>query len=164
MHAPAESRQELKVGLAIEVLRTSGRLELCPRGYSMLPTLWPGDTVTVQAYPFEQVEPGQVILYQRQGRLYLHRVIGREPDGAGLVTRGDAMSQCDAAVRREEFLGMAVAVRTPGEQARELGECSALRRAAGWLMGSSDRVRSLALRWRGRSVRHHASSLEALQG
>jgi hypothetical protein len=120
-----------KQNLAAEVLRTSGKVRLAARGHSMLPTLWPGDPLTVQATPFEQVGPGDVILYQRWERFFIHRVLRKNSvagsDRPSLVTRGDSMTGFDAFVLA----------------------CSTLRRALGLALGYSDRLRSLVLRWRG---------------
>jgi len=61
----AQARAESKCSLAAEVLHSWGMLRLRTRGISMLPTLWPGDLVTVQSCSFEQVDPGEVVLYVR---------------------------------------------------------------------------------------------------
>ena len=40
----------------------------------MLPTLWPGDLLTVQSRRAEDIEPGEIVLYMRGGRFFIHRV------------------------------------------------------------------------------------------
>ena len=51
----------------------------------MLPTLWPGDVLTVQSILPEQVEPGEIVLYMRQDRFFIHRIVSRD------VTRDKAL-------------------------------------------------------------------------
>jgi hypothetical protein len=142
-----------KQNLAAEVLRTSGKVRLAARGHSMLPTLWPGDPLTVQATPFEQVGPGDVILYQRWERFFIHRVLRKNSvagsDRPSLVTRGDSMTGFDAFVLPEELLGRVVSVEHVSGNPRAVPACSTLRRALGLALGYSDRLRSLVLRWRG---------------
>jgi signal peptidase I len=166
MRLLAGSRQSQKLSLAMEVLCTTGRVQLRAQGYSMLPTLWPGDIVTIRADAFEDIQSGDIVLFHRWGRFFLHRVVRQEigAEGTGLVTRGDAMSQCDPIVQGEEFLGRAVAARKPDATPIHLSKYPALRRALGWLMGSSDRLRSLALRWHGYSHGTEMSPVESLQG
>jgi len=52
---PTESREQLKHNLAAEALRTAGKFRLAAFGYSMLPTLWPGEVLTIQVQSLEQV-------------------------------------------------------------------------------------------------------------
>ena len=54
----AEGCEECKCSLAAEVLQSSGHLKLRATGASMLPTLWPGDLLTIQYSNFDQVELG----------------------------------------------------------------------------------------------------------
>jgi hypothetical protein len=145
-----------KQNLVAEVLRTGGKVRLAARGHSMLPTLWPGDLLTVQVTPFEQLCPGDVVLYQRWERFFIHRVLrkqcGTESDRPSLVTRGDSMTGSDACVLPEELLGKVVSVeRIPGH-ALAVPACSMLRRMVGLGLGHSDRLRSLVLRWHGRRM------------
>src|SRR5689334_15531995 len=63
--------QALKQGrcsLVAEALRTWGGLKIRATGVSMLPTLWPGDLLTVQSRRLEEIEPGEIVLYRRRNR------------------------------------------------------------------------------------------------
>lgn len=73
----------------------------------MLPTLWPGDLLTVQSRCTEQAEPGEIVLYMRRDRFFIHRIVSKNltNDAAFLVTRGDCMPAADPPVRRSELLG-----------------------------------------------------------
>jgi hypothetical protein len=101
-----EVREQRKCSLAAHVLRSSGRVKLRATGASMLPTLWPGDVLTIQCRNFDQVESGDVVLFLRDGRLFVHRILSKSrlEDGF-LVTRGDCMPQADPSVRPGDLLG-----------------------------------------------------------
>jgi hypothetical protein len=90
--------------LAAESLRASGRLRLCVRGESMLPTLWPGDVVEIARCSVEEVRPGEIVLAMRGGRFFLHRFLGRSQQ-SGFLLRGDSMPASDPEFSREALIG-----------------------------------------------------------
>lgn len=73
----------------------------------MLPTLWPGDLLTVQCLGAEEVEPGEIVLYMRRDRFFVHRIVSKKlgPEDGSLITRGDCMSADDPPLGRNELLG-----------------------------------------------------------
>ena len=147
MH-PTESREELKNNVAAEVLRNAGKFRLAAFGFSMLPTLWPGEVLTIEAQAFDLVRPSEVVLFSRDGRFFIHRVVGKlkmYPE-TRLITRGDALPSVDASVSGLEFLGKVVSVRR-GEREIPVPACSRSQRWIGLALTYSARLRSLALRW-----------------
>jgi hypothetical protein len=77
----------------------------------MLPALWPGDVVEIASCSLEEVRPGEIVLAQRQGRLFLHRLVGRfntpcTPNG--FLLRGDSMPGPDPHFPAEALLGRLV--------------------------------------------------------
>ncbi len=168
MQPDAHARERHKHSLASEVLRTTGTVRLGALGYSMLPTLWPGDLLTIEAKSFDQVQAGDVVLFTREDRFFIHRILRKE-DLAGrkcLVTRGDAMPEPDAPVYSGDFLGKVVAVEYDDETFA-VPACSGLRRQVGLLLTHSGRLRSLALRchdWRGRTRRTNLPFHEVRSG
>ena len=158
------SREPQKQDLAIEVLRATGRVRFLARGYSMLPTLWPGDLLTVETVSFEEVSPGDVVLYQRWERLFIHRVLRKLTGTAGsdrptLVTRGDSMTGFDAPVFPEELLGRVVTIQRTSGRSSAAPRCSIAGRVVGLMLGNSDRLRSVVLRWRDwRTIKNSAVS------
>ncbi len=144
----AETRDRIKHNLATEVLRAAGGVQLAAFGYSMLPTLWPGDLLQVQAASFAQVEAGEVVLFAREGRFFVHRVLQRMDGDAQqfLITRGDALPAPDAFVKPDEVLGRVTTVRRKDRDIPVPG-CTVARRGLGLLLTASVRLRSLALRW-----------------
>ena len=65
----------LKCGLAVEVLRSSGTLHLRVLGWSMLPTVWPGDTLVVERLASNEVFDGDIVLFSNGRRFVAHRVV-----------------------------------------------------------------------------------------
>jgi len=70
----------------------------------MRPGLAPGTRVRVEACPAEAVARGDLVLYEREGSLWLHRCVGRTADGS-LLTKGDGRAQADAPVPPAAVLG-----------------------------------------------------------
>jgi hypothetical protein len=112
----------LQCELAREVLLSSGFLRLAVTGWSMLPTLWPGDTLLVERCESRAVAEGDIVLFARDRRFFVHRVIGSSV-GDALQTRGDAMPQADPPVGSGDLLGKIISVLRNGrrlEPARKL--------------------------------------------
>jgi len=97
----------LKCDLAVEVLRSFGCLRFVATGWSMLPMIWPGDTLLVERVSPDQIQRGDITLVGRQGRLCAHRVAST-PKNSGSrywITQGDAMAAPDDPVTESELLG-----------------------------------------------------------
>ena len=114
----SQARDQGRCSLAAEALRSWGTLKVRAHGVSMLPTLWPGDVLTVQSVRPEEVEPGEIVLYMRRDRFFIHRIVSADlkRDKAFLVTRGDCMFEDDPPVDRSELLGRIVEVRRAGSK------------------------------------------------
>ena len=104
---PADIASAVKCDLAGEVLRSFGSLRFRATGWSMLPAIWPGDTLVVERVRCDQVQVGEVVLVGRDGRLCAHRVVSRtESFGSPQwTTQGDAMPAPDRPVIETELLG-----------------------------------------------------------
>ena len=68
-----------------EVLRSSGSLRLGFTGWSMLPAIWPDDTLEIGSADCANVSAGDVVLFHRDRRLFVHRVVKQ----AGVVQCSD---------------------------------------------------------------------------
>lgn len=112
----AQTRGEVKSSLVAEVLHSWGSLQLRANGTSMLPALWPGDLLRIQSRTFEQVQVGELALYFREGRFFIHRVVGKSVLGGelALITRGDSMPEDDPPVRPAELLGAVAGIGRDG--------------------------------------------------
>ena len=102
-----DARSALKCELAAEVLRSFGTLRFEATGWSMLPTVWPGDTLVVERVSHDQVQIGDVVLVGGEGRLRAHRVVSVAEDSGSRrwITRGDAMLAPDRLGMEHELLG-----------------------------------------------------------
>ena len=151
MEIGVESCESQKQNLAAEILQAAGKVTLAARGYSMLPALWPGDLLHIEAISFDRVRPGDIVLYRRWERFFIHRVLCKsnkaESDRPSLVTRGDSMTGFDAPVFPEELLGRVVSVQRTSGQFFPAPRCSKARRVLGLMLGASNRLRSVVLRW-----------------
>ena len=73
----------------------------------MLPTLWPGDVVEIDACSVDEVQPGEIVLALREGRFFFHRFLARSQPNAFLL-RGDSMPGPDPPYPNEALLGRLV--------------------------------------------------------
>ncbi|MFZ0999938.1 MAG: S24/S26 family peptidase [Candidatus Sulfotelmatobacter sp.] len=97
----------VKCELAGEVLRSFGNLRFKATGWSMLPSVWPGDTLVVERVGLDRVRVGDVVLVGGNGRLQAHRVVSLA-EGCGSprwITQGDANPAPDQHVSGDELLG-----------------------------------------------------------
>jgi signal peptidase I len=81
----------LKCELAAEVLRSTGQLRLQVVGCSMLPTIRPGDVLLIDRARAEEVSVGDIVMFGRDRRLVVHRVVKSDLKHSAIVTQGDAM-------------------------------------------------------------------------
>ena len=136
---PADSsRDALGCEMAAEVLRSWGRLRLRVTGVSMLPAVWPGDILLVQSHDAAEAAPGDIVLFQRAGRLVAHRVVKRTISQQDIqwLTRGDTMGCSDAPISRGQLLGRVAAIERGSR--RFTPRRSVAGRLASWLLSRSD--------------------------
>lgn len=97
----------VKCELASEVLASSGALRLRVTGWSMLPTMWPGDTLVIEQAKGAAVSEGDIVLFRCERRFVAHRIVAKS--GAGrestILTRGDATLRPDAPLSGRDLLG-----------------------------------------------------------
>jgi hypothetical protein len=134
-----------RMNLAADALRQGGHLRLCVHGESMLPSLWPGDFVEIEACSLSDIRAGEIVLAMRGHRFFLHRVDGPESMN-GFVLRGDSMPACDPIFPPEALIGRMVAPAAPTSWVA--AKCS---RAIGWALCYCRPARSLALKIRFRA-------------
>jgi signal peptidase I len=107
--APSQTRPRVNpIGAKI---RTNGSACFRVLGTSMFPWVRSGDFVFVRRSDFATASVGEVVLFEREQRLFVHRVLRHATDkSAGqtrplLITKGDALDRKDAPISMEEFLG-----------------------------------------------------------
>jgi Predicted transcriptional regulator len=110
MNSPAANPRwihSVKCELAEEVLRTWGTLRLQVNGWSMLPSIWPGDTLLIESVDHHGISAGDIVLFQRLGQMVVHRVVEKaeRTELPYILTRGDSMPQMDPPVPNLGLLG-----------------------------------------------------------
>jgi signal peptidase I len=112
MSRPENASTALACGLASEVIRTFGRVRLRVFGTSMVPSILPGDLISIQRADLSEISIGEIVLYTREGRLFAHRAMARagSQDDPRLVTRGDRLSYNDPLVSSLELLGRVTSI------------------------------------------------------
>jgi signal peptidase I len=97
-----------------ERIRANGSVCFRVFGGSMFPWIRPGDILFARRCEIEQARAGEVILFERDGRLFVHRVLRRTITNSGgiscrpLITKGDALEGVDAPVSSAELLGRVI--------------------------------------------------------
>src|ERR1017187_7221058 len=104
--------QAIRCELAAEALCVSGKLRLRVFGGSMLPSIWPGDVLLILRTPPADIEPGDVVLYAREGGFLAHRIVKKEKDT--FTTRGDSLRADDEPVSFRQVLGKIAIIERSG--------------------------------------------------
>ena len=143
-----EDREDVKLSLAVDTIRRGGEVRLRARGMSMLPSLWPGDLLTIQARSQEGLTTGDIVLVVREKRCFVHRVVGMKifADNVCLITRGDAMPHDDP-FTSAELLGRVSRVQRGERSFVPSPRLSPVRSAVAWILCRSGRCRNLAMRF-----------------
>lgn len=147
---PLEDCENPKLGLAAEVLRRHGDVQLKAWGTSMLPSLWPGDLLTIQRAVYDEIVSGDIVLVMRDNRFFVHRLVERRRvhDYFSWITRGDAMPHNDPPIGASELLGRVAGVRRGNRSFVPSRRVSRLQSMLAWMLCRWGRFRSLTLRIR----------------
>jgi signal peptidase I len=142
-----DTHEDPKVGLAAEMLHECGEVRLKTWGTSMLPSVWPGDLVTLQRVTQDGVVPGDIVLVLRDNRFVIHRLIERRQDEGCIswITKGDAVPQNDQPAAASELLGRVTEIRRGNRIFVPSRRVSLLHSALAWALCHSDRFRNLTL-------------------
>lgn len=97
MAAVPDTLNDFKRGMAEEFLRKTGFLHLQVLGQSMLPGIWPGDVLTIETKIANEMEIGDIGLFRRNARFFVHRIKNKLiMDGSlHLLARGDSAGKND---------------------------------------------------------------------
>jgi hypothetical protein len=154
MPVMTEARGDHKLELATEVLRSGGAIRLQALGTSMLPSVWPGDVLSIEHAPGEDMVPGDIVLVARDGRFFVHRLIEkRESDW---ITRGDSLPQNDPSLAEAQVLGKVSLIHRKRRLIVPSSRVSPLGRTLAWMLCRWDLFRNLSLRIH--SFRQHGAS------
>jgi len=148
MPSAFEGREDPKLGLAAEMLRRHGSVQFKAWGTSMLPSLWPGDMLTIQSAAQDQVVPQDIILVQRDQRFFVHRLIEKRElqDATWLITKGDAILKRDPPAGASELLGRVVRIRRANRDFIPSRRLSLTHSTLAWALCRSGRFGRLTFR------------------
>jgi Peptidase S24-like len=144
MPAMTEAHEGYKLELAAEVLTSGHTIRLQALGTSMLPTIWPGDVLSIERRPDQEIVPGDIVLVARQNRFFVHRLI--EKGNARRITRGDSLPQNDEPAAAVQVLGkVSLIVRKTGAVVPN-SRVSVFGRAFAWMLCHWNSFRNITLR------------------
>jgi signal peptidase I len=138
----------LKCGLAGEVVHTFGSVRLRVFGISMVPCIHPGDLISIQRASLSEISPGEIVLYSRERRLFVHRVVARagSPERPFLIMRGDRLRYNDPPVSSSDLLGRVQFIERGQRRLQPSTEPRTWERMIFLLLRSSDRATYLYMR------------------
>jgi signal peptidase I len=147
MQYTPEARDDPKFGLAAEVLRGCGTIQMKAWGVSMLPSVWPGDLLTIESAAYDEIVPGDIVLMMRDNRFVIHRLVERrqDQDRFSWITRGDAMPHNDPPEVASELLGRVSGICRAHRSFAPSRRVSPLQSALAWTLCRWGPFRNLAL-------------------
>lgn len=141
-----EIREAHKLALAAEMLAGNHPIRMQALGTSMLPSIWPGDILSIEPRTSDEIVPGDIVLVSRQSRFFIHRAVERR--ASYWITRGDSVPQNDEPATDVEVLGkVALIHKTSGSVVPKL-QLSPLNRILAYMLCHWDSLRCFALRVR----------------
>ena len=139
----------LKCELAAEVLCSCGTLRLRVTGWSMLPAVWPGDTLLVESARPGTTREGDIVLFGLERRLFVHRVV-KDLGGSRFLTCGDAMCAPDPIIEGHQLLGRVTSIQRNGRRIEPHRRRSVSDRAIAGLVRNSQIAARVLVGVRGR--------------
>lgn len=146
-HNGVIGKQKVRCALAADVLRVSGKLRLRVYGDSMLPSVWPGDILSIHRVAHADLTMGELVLFAREDGFVVHRVVTKSGDS--LITRGDSLDSNDPPVSQNQVLGRVVDIRRCGFRVSPLGGMARKQRLLCFLFMRCHPFRAFLLRLSG---------------
>ncbi len=112
-------REELTLGRTVRIVAS---------GYSMIPTVWPGELIEIQPVVIEDVKIGDIIAFQRIQHMVVHRVVMIQNlhDETFITTMGDSNLKADEVINNENFIGK---VKVKNNSSRHNGQLILIKRS-----------------------------------
>jgi hypothetical protein len=135
-----QSKQEACLDLAAEVLHRFGEVRFVAHGSSMIPSIYPGDLLTVRSESIAHAGCGEIVLFLLGGRFFVHRVMRKWPERNRVVfsTRGDALTQEDPSVDGSQLLGRVTSVLRHGRSVKLATHANPWTRFLRWSVRNSE--------------------------
>jgi len=162
-----------RLELAAEVLQRFGEVRFVAYGSSMVPSIYPGDLLTVRSQSVADARRGEIVLFLLGGRPYVHRVMRKWPERNRVVfaTRGDSLAKEDPSVDASQLLGRVRAIHRHGKSVAIVIKPGPFTRAYRWAVRNSPALtrfllaaHNLRTRLAGRATEFADSSADRLQG
>lgn len=114
----------------------------------MLPSVWPGDLLTIQSAGFDEVVHGDIVLVLRDNRPLVHRLIHKQrtEDSVSWITKGDAMPHNDPPATASQMLGRVACIRRANRSFVPSRRTSRFHFVLAWTLFRWARFRTLMLR------------------
>ena len=95
----------------IDQLLAEGKTVNVPvHGMSMFPFLMPGDQVRIRRVGFDEMKPGQVLVFENNGQWIAHRLVRKDIQQKMLITKGDGLPRKDLPVTAGQAKGIIIKV------------------------------------------------------
>ncbi len=109
----------------------------------MLPSLWPGDLLTIESISHDAIIPGDIVLVLRDQRFFIHRLVRtrRHENCISFITKGDAMPNNDPPAAALELLGRVAGVRRGNRSFVPSRQASQIHSAVAWTLFRVQRFR-----------------------
>ncbi|MBU0486939.1 MAG: hypothetical protein KKA07_05780 [Bacteroidetes bacterium] len=99
--------------ITAELLRMKKLLRVPLGGRSMYPFMRQGDIAIVIPFEAEKIKKGDVVVFQRNGKLLAHRMLG-ERDGYYRI-KGDALWKADPPIPAQDVIGQIISFERNGK-------------------------------------------------
>jgi signal peptidase I len=128
--------------LAEEVVRKFGTVRLRVIGNSMVPSIMPGDVITVRQGSLNEIYLGDLVLCTRERGFAVHRVAAKTNcfGECFLLTRGDRLRHDDPPVSSATLLGRVESIERAGYQFHPADSLNIWERMIAPLLRTSDRA------------------------
>jgi len=169
----ATTMHDTRLDLAAEVLHRFGEVRFIAHGSSMVPSIYPGDLLTVRSNAAADARRGEIVFFLLGGRPFVHRVTRKWPERnrIAFATRGDALPKEDPSVDASQLLGRVTAIQRRGKYVTIISRPGRLMRAHRWAVRNSLgytrlllAVHALRMRLSGRSDFADRAASDHLQG
>ena len=169
----ATTMHDTRLDLAAEVLHRFGEVRFIAHGSSMIPSIYPGDLLTVRSGAAADARRGEIVFFLLGGRPYVHRVTRKWPERnrIAFATRGDALPKEDPSVDASQLLGRVTAIQRRGKYVEIVAKPGPVMRAHRWAVRNSLAytrlllsVHALRMRLSGRSDFADRAASDHLQG
>ncbi|MBV9888176.1 MAG: S24/S26 family peptidase [Acidobacteria bacterium] len=138
--APSASAiHDARLDLAAEVLHRFGEVRFVAHGSSMIPSIYPGDLLTVRSDSVSEARRGEIVFFLLGGCPFVHRVTRKWPERNRIVfaTRGDALPKEDPSVDASQLLGRVTNIQRRGKSIAIIAKPGPFTRGYRWAVRNS---------------------------